>query len=218
MTRTVTEAVEKADVYAIIAKGWSDRNKSDDDSKEDKAEAEKQEKKEAEILEKEYIFNVKTVPHDWLFPKIDAAVHHGGAGTTGASLRGGLPVSDLTSRRLHGEHLADIAVPDSAGLPTIIKPFFGDQHFYADRVQTLGIGSAVKDLTVDKLAEALTKACHDEKQIAKAKLAGEQIRKVRMRFISGTAPQLNDTDPVYIHDCIVGGRGWECYRGDLPRP
>lgn len=38
---------------------------------------------------------------DWLFGQIDAAVHHGGAGTTGASLR--------------------------AGLPTIIKPWFGDQ-------------------------------------------------------------------------------------------
>jgi hypothetical protein len=24
----------------------------------------------------------------WLFPQIDAALHHGGAGTTGASLRG----------------------------------------------------------------------------------------------------------------------------------
>lgn len=89
MTRVVSEAVEKADVYAIIAKGWSDRNKSDDDSEKTKAEAEKQEEKEAKIMEKDFIFNVKTVPHDWLFPKIDAAVHHGGAGTTGASLRGG---------------------------------------------------------------------------------------------------------------------------------
>ena len=26
--------------------------------------------------------------YSWLFPQIDAALHHGGAGTTGASLRG----------------------------------------------------------------------------------------------------------------------------------
>lgn len=89
MTSVVSEAVEKADVYAIIAKGWSDRSsKSKDDSEEVKEEAEQQEKKEAQILRKPFIHNVKTVPHDWLFPRIDAAVHHGGAGTTGASLRG----------------------------------------------------------------------------------------------------------------------------------
>lgn len=65
-----------------------------------------------------------------------------------------------------------------AGLPTIIKPFFGDQHFYADRVATLGIGSAVRNLTVSNLAAAITTAVTDEKQIARAKLAGEAIRKV----------------------------------------
>ena len=57
------------------------------------------------------------VPHDWLFPRIDAALHHGGAGTTGASLR--------------------------AGIPTLIKPWFGDQYFWASRVQLLGVLSPV---------------------------------------------------------------------------
>jgi UDP:flavonoid glycosyltransferase YjiC (YdhE family) len=66
-----------------------------------------------------------------------------------------------------------------AGLPTIIKPFFGDQHFYADRVATLGIGSAVRVMTVDNLATAITTAVTDEKQISRARLAGEAIRKVR---------------------------------------
>ena len=58
-------------------------------------------------------FVVEKVPHDWLFPKIDAALHHGGAGTTGASLR--------------------------AGIPTLIKPWFGDQFFWGARVQKLGV-------------------------------------------------------------------------------
>ena len=29
-----------------------------------------------------------SLPHSWLFPQLDAVLHHGGAGTTGASLRG----------------------------------------------------------------------------------------------------------------------------------
>lgn len=66
---------------------------------------------------------------------------------------------------------------DLAGLPTIIKPFFGDQYFYADRVATLGIGSAVRDMTVDHLASAIITAVTDEKQISRARLAGEAIRK-----------------------------------------
>jgi sterol 3beta-glucosyltransferase len=56
---------------------------------------------------------VEKIPHDWLFPRIDAALHHGGAGTTGASLR--------------------------AGIPTIIKPWFGDQFFWGARIQKLGV-------------------------------------------------------------------------------
>jgi UDP:flavonoid glycosyltransferase YjiC (YdhE family) len=30
-------------------------------------------------------------PHAWLFPKCSAAIHHGGAGTTAAALRAGIP-------------------------------------------------------------------------------------------------------------------------------
>lgn len=66
------------------------------------------------------IFNVKSVPHDWLFPRIDAACHHGGAGTTGASLRGEQRLVALVGVALTGA---------AAGVPTIIKPFFGDQYF-----------------------------------------------------------------------------------------
>jgi UDP:flavonoid glycosyltransferase YjiC (YdhE family) len=53
-------------------------------------------------------------PHDRLFPRMAAALHHGGAGTTGASLR--------------------------AGLPTLVCPFFGDQPFWGRRVADLGAG------------------------------------------------------------------------------
>jgi len=139
MTQTVIEAVLQSGVWAILSKGWSDRlhTKASDASDPE------------EPLPKQ-IFSITSVPHDWLFKRIDAACHHGGAGTTGASLR--------------------------AGIPTIIKPFFGDQFFWADRVEALGIGSGVRKLTVDSLAEALTSATTDIKQIDRARLVGEQIR------------------------------------------
>ena len=53
-------------------------------------------------------------PHSWLFPRVAAAVHHGGAGTTAASLL--------------------------AGLPTWVCPFFGDQFFWAEMVRSKGLG------------------------------------------------------------------------------
>jgi sterol 3beta-glucosyltransferase len=74
-------------------------------------------------------------PHDWLFPRMAAVAHHGGAGTTAAGLR--------------------------AGCPTIICPFFGDQPFWGRRVHELGAGSRPvpqKQLTSDKLAAALRDA------------------------------------------------------------
>ncbi|THH11780.1 hypothetical protein EW145_g439 [Phellinidium pouzarii] len=140
MTRCVIEAILQSGVHAILSKGWSDRL---------------QVKKGTDVSEPEtplppQIYPIKSIPHDWLFKRIEAACHHGGAGTTGASLR--------------------------AGIPTIIKPFFGDQFFWGDRVEALGIGSCVRKLTVESLAEALAVATTDEKQIAKAKLVGERIR------------------------------------------
>jgi hypothetical protein len=140
MTRCVIDAVVQSGVYAILSKGWSDRLQVKTAGKQAEPE---------EPLPKQ-IFPITSAPHDWLFRRIDAACHHGGAGTTGASLR--------------------------AGIPTIIKPFFGDQFFWADRVEALGVGSGVRKLTVDNLADALRTATSDVKQIDRAKLVGEQIR------------------------------------------
>jgi len=78
MTRTIVEAIVHSGVHAVLSKGWSDRL---------------QVKPNGEVAEPEeplppQIFRISSVPHDWLFQRIDAACHHGGAGTTGASLRG----------------------------------------------------------------------------------------------------------------------------------
>lgn len=158
MTRTVVEAIVQSGVYAILSKGWSDRlvkNAADANDT-------------AEPLPKQ-IYTISSIPHDWLFKQIDAACHHGGAGTTGASLRG---MYERYSRR------TDVSYSTTAGIPTIIKPFFGDQFFWADRVEALGIGSAVRKLTVHSLRDALISATTDAKQIDRAKMIGEQIRAV----------------------------------------
>jgi sterol 3beta-glucosyltransferase len=135
LTQQIVDAVLKADVRCIFSKGWSDHfDKSDPN---------------APALPSA-IYQVRAVPHDWLFTQIDAAVHHGGAGTTGASLR--------------------------AGLPTVIKPFFGDQFFFATRAEDLGVGVYLKKITVHALGKALWLATHDERIRTKARMLGEKIR------------------------------------------
>lgn len=77
MTRCVIDAIVQSGVYAILSKGWSDRLVKNVSDAQDTAEP----------LPKQ-IYTIASIPHDWLFKRIDAACHHGGAGTTGASLRG----------------------------------------------------------------------------------------------------------------------------------
>ncbi|EMC95928.1 glycosyltransferase family 1 protein [Baudoinia panamericana UAMH 10762] len=138
LLQQVVNAVIKADVRCILSKGWADQG-----SKKDKTTA-------LPIPLPDSVFEIVAAPHDWLFKQIDAAVHHGGSGTTGASLR--------------------------AGLPTIIKPWFGDQFFFATRVEDLGVGFYLRKTTSNELGIALWYATHDERIIKKAKVLGEQIR------------------------------------------
>ena len=77
MTQCVVEAIVASGVHAILSKGWSDR-----------LHAKKSLEEEAGHPLPSQIYQIASVPHDWLFARIDAACHHGGAGTTGASLRG----------------------------------------------------------------------------------------------------------------------------------
>jgi UDP:flavonoid glycosyltransferase YjiC (YdhE family) len=101
----------------------------------------------------DFIYPLEAAPHDWLFPRMAAVVHHGGAGTTAAGLR--------------------------AGKPTVIAPFFADQHFWGRRVKALGVGPDWIDrekLTADNLAQAITTAVTDPTMQAKAAQLGEKIR------------------------------------------
>ena len=50
--------------------------------------------------------------------------------------------------------------------------------YWTDRVEALGVGTALRKLTVDSLAKALVAATSNSKQILRAKAVGEEIRKV----------------------------------------
>lgn len=119
-TSLIFEAVEKAGVRALVSKGWGglgDEGRTPDS-----------------------IYMLENTPHDWLFPRVSAVVHHGGAGTTAIGLK--------------------------CGKPTMIVPFFGDQPFWGAMVARAGAGahSAVpyKRLTVDALAEGIIQCLSSE--------------------------------------------------------
>lgn len=93
------------------------------------------------------------VPHDWLFPRVRAVVHHGGAGTTAAGLR--------------------------AGCPTLVIPFGGDQPFWGARVRALGCGPKPirrENLTVARLTRALVDLTHHSAYAAAAQALGAKLR------------------------------------------
>lgn len=99
------------------------------------------------------VFMVDSIPHSWLFPRVAAVVHHGGAGTTAAGLR--------------------------AGIPTIVIPFFGDQPFWGHRVAELGVGTAPiprKDLTAERLAKAIQQVMNDSAVRQRAAELGAKIQ------------------------------------------
>lgn len=132
MGQLVLEAVNKAGVRAIVARGGDGlRLETQDPS----------------------VLVIEGAPHDWLFERVAAVVHHGGAGTTGAGLR--------------------------AGRPTLICPFFGDQPFWGARVAAIGAGPEPipqKKLSVDGLAAALNRLTQNENLRQRAAGLGVEIR------------------------------------------
>jgi len=99
------------------------------------------------------VFLLKSIPLTWLLPQMAAIVHHGGAGTTGTALR--------------------------AGIPSIVIPHFGDQHFWGRRIAELGTGPepiARKELSAERLAQAIHTATQDQVMKERATSIGSQIR------------------------------------------
>ncbi|MFI7427751.1 glycosyltransferase [Micromonospora sp. NPDC049836] len=110
----VAVAVKRTGVRAVVQSGWADLTPVGGD-----------------------ILQVGDLPHDWLFPRTAAVVHHAGAGTTGAGLR--------------------------AGVPAVPVPVLVDQPFWAARLHRLGVAPRpvpIHELTADTLTDAL-RSCLD---------------------------------------------------------
>jgi sterol 3beta-glucosyltransferase len=128
----VLQAIAHTQQRAILLSGWGGLSKAD--------------------LPKT-VFMVDSIPHSWLFSQVAAVVHHGGAGTTAAGLR--------------------------AGVPSIVIPFFGDQLFWGQRVAALGVGPEPiprKQLTVERLAQAIQRAVTNQSMIQRAANLGAKIQ------------------------------------------
>lgn len=121
--RVVSEALQISQVRAVIAGGWGGIAPDS---------------LGADVL---YLPEVR---HDWLFARVDAIVHHGGSGTTGAAL--------------------------AAGQPQVVCPYIGDQLFFARRMHSLGVAPEPqyqRELDARPLAHAirsvLDKPCYSHR-------------------------------------------------------
>ncbi len=127
-TKMIFEAVEKSGVRALVSKGWGGLGGDENSPKN--------------------IYMLENTPHDWLFPKVKAVIHHGGAGTTAIGLK--------------------------CGKPTMIVPFFGDQQFWGNMVAKAGAGAQpvpYKDLSADKLANGIQQLLTEEARRAAQEIA-----------------------------------------------
>lgn len=131
LTQLVIEAVTLAKERAVFATGWGSL---------------------ADVTLPDTIYKVDSIPHDWLFPQMAAAVHHGGAGTTAATLR--------------------------AGIPSLIIPHIMDQPFWGQRVFDLGVGPRPlprKKVTAERLAKAIAMTRNDKDMKRRARTLAKQI-------------------------------------------
>lgn len=99
------------------------------------------------------LVHLPEIPHDWLFPRAAAVVHHAGAGTAAAALR--------------------------AGVPNVTVPFFADQPFWAERIRALSASPAPLPrgrLTPERLAAAIRQATQDPEIAAGAREVGRRLR------------------------------------------
>lgn len=132
LAKLVSEALAKSDQRGLLLTGWGGLRPE---------------------LVPDNVFVVDAVPHNWLFPRMAAVVHHGGAGTTAEALR--------------------------AGVPAVIVPFVFDQPFWGARIKALGLGPdpiPLKKLTADALANAIRIAVTDSAIRQRANAYGKAIR------------------------------------------
>ena len=99
------------------------------------------------------VLYLDAVPHDWLLPHCKMLIHHGGAGTTSAGLR--------------------------AGIPQVVVPFMADQPFWGKRIHAIGVGShplRVKNISTDQLMQAMVES-EAQAVCEQARLVSQFVRK-----------------------------------------
>ncbi|TKA68789.1 hypothetical protein B0A49_10443 [Cryomyces minteri] len=128
-TKLIFSAVKMAGVRALVSEGWGglgDKENTPDN-----------------------IYMLENTPHDWLFLRVSAVIHHGGAGTTAIGLK--------------------------CGRPTMIVPFFGDQPFWGNMVAAAKAGAheciPYKKLTTERLTEGIKQCLTDEARENAGKIA-----------------------------------------------
>jgi len=144
LTRLAVDAIAKAKQRAVIVTGWGgvDRTYLSGD-----------------------VLALDAVPHEWLFSRVRAVVHHGGVGTTTAGLR--------------------------AGRPTQVVSFFGDQPAWGRRVAELGAGPPPlhrTKLTAERLKDGIEQlVSNDGYRVAAEQLATKMATE---RDASGAADMI----------------------------
>ncbi|KAK5114614.1 hypothetical protein LTR85_010191 [Meristemomyces frigidus] len=130
LTDMIIEGAKMAGVRVLINKGWGGLGRDNANTP-------------------DHVFMLGNTPHDWLFPRVKAVVHHGGAGTTAIGLK--------------------------SGKPTMIVPFFGDQPFWGAMVAAAKAGAhqciPYKNMTVERFAEGIRQCLTEEAQINVQKIA-----------------------------------------------
>ncbi len=130
MVDDVVAAVRHAGHRAVVATGWGEA-----------------------VTPQADVFVVDEVPHEWLFPRVSAVVHHGGAGTTAAALR--------------------------FGRPSVICPLVTDQFFWGRIVADRGWGPEPvpqRTSSVASLTAAIERAIGDTDMQAAVERIGAAIR------------------------------------------
>jgi UDP:flavonoid glycosyltransferase YjiC (YdhE family) len=132
VTEIVVGAVRDVGIRAVLLSGWGGLDR---------------------LGPADQVYVADALPHDRLFPRMAGVVHHGGAGTTGAGVR--------------------------AGVPSLVVPFGVDQPFWGGRLAALGVGPepiARKRLTRATLAAGLRSLVEDAGMRARAAELGERVR------------------------------------------
>ena len=130
LSEVVTGALRRSGVRAVVQAGWAGLQAGGSE-----------------------VMTIGDVPHGWLFPRMAAVVHHGGAGTAGAAFM--------------------------SGVPSVAVPLYADQPLWGERIRVLGVGPRplpFRRLSADALAERILEMVRNPGYRAAAVSLAEALR------------------------------------------